>query len=53
MIQIAIVEDEELYANQLKEFLHQYETEKGRSFEISYFSDGDGIVYNYKLKLRT
>lgn len=48
VIQIAIVEDEELYANQLKGFLHQYETEKGINFEISYFSDGDGIVYNYK-----
>ena len=48
VIQIAVVEDEELYANQLKEFLHQYETEKGISFEISYFSDGDGIVYNYR-----
>lgn len=48
MIRIAIVEDEELYAKQLKEFLHQYETEKKEAFEISYFSDGDGIVYDYK-----
>lgn len=50
MIRIAIVEDEEAYAQQLKEFLHQYEREKGVTFEITHFSDGDGIVHNYKAK---
>ena len=48
MIRIAIVEDEAAYAGQLEEFLHQYETEKGERFEIVHFSDGDGIVHNYK-----
>ncbi len=50
MIRIAIVEDEAAYAQQLKEFLHQYEKEKGEAFEITHFSDGDGIVHNYKPK---
>lgn len=48
MIRIAIVEDEEAYAGQLTEFLHRYEEEKKESFEIFHFSDGDGIVHNYK-----
>ena len=30
MISIAIVEDEELYAKQLQQFLHQYEKENKR-----------------------
>lgn len=48
MIRIAIVEDEAAYAGQLEEFLHQYEAEKGERFGIAHFSDGDGIVHNYK-----
>ena len=32
MINIAIVEDEELYAKQLQEFLHQYEKENDYVF---------------------
>lgn len=50
MIRIAIVEDEITYADQLEEFLHQYEKEKTETFEITRFSDGDGIVHNYKAK---
>jgi len=48
MIKIAIVEDEHAYAMQLQEYLHQYETENGEAFEISFFSDGDEIVHKYK-----
>ncbi len=48
MIHIAIVEDEKLYADQLEDFLHQYETEKKECFHISRFMDGDGIVNGYK-----
>lgn len=48
MIRIAIVEDEELYAGQLEEFLHQYEREKKEGFTITHFSDGDGIVAEYR-----
>lgn len=50
MIRIAIVEDEITYADQLEEFLHQYEKEKAEAFEITRFSDGDGIVHHYKAK---
>lgn len=48
MIRIAIVEDEEGYASQLEEFLHQYEREKKEGFAVTHFSDGDGIVDGYK-----
>lgn len=48
MIKVAIVEDEALYAKQLEDFLHQYEKEKREGFSITHFSDGDGIVANYK-----
>lgn len=48
MIKIAIVEDEEMYAEQLQSFLHQYEKETGEVFEITVFKDGDQIVYKYK-----
>ena len=50
MIRIAIVEDETAYAEQLEEFLHRYEKEKKEAFEITRFSDGDGIVHNYRAK---
>jgi DNA-binding LytR/AlgR family response regulator len=48
MIKIAIVEDEEMYAEQLKTYLHQYEKENGEVFDITYCADGDDIVHNYK-----
>lgn len=48
MIKIAIVEDEAMYAGQLKEYLHQYEKENGELFDITYCADGDEIVHNYK-----
>lgn len=48
MIKIAIVEDEPMYAEQLQDFLHQYEKENGELFQITVFADGDQIVYKYK-----
>lgn len=48
MIKIAIVEDESMYANQLKEYLEQYEKENGEVFDITMYSDGDDIVHKYK-----
>ena len=39
MIKIAIVEDEVLYAQQLQEFLHQYEKEYGELFDITVYTD--------------
>ena len=48
MIKIAIVEDEAMYAKQLQDFLRQYETENGETFDITIYSDGDQIVHKYK-----
>lgn len=48
MIKIAIVEDESMYADQLREYLEQYERENGEVFEITAYSDGDEIVHKYK-----
>lgn len=48
MIRIAIVEDEIVYAQQLQEFLRQYESEQEENFQITVFSDGDEIVHKYK-----
>ena len=48
MISIAIVEDEEMYAKQLQQFLHQYEEENKEMFDITVYSDGDQIVNKYK-----
>ena len=42
MISIAIVEDEELYAKQLQQFLHQYEKENKEMFDITVYPDGCG-----------
>ena len=48
MIRIAIVEDEELYAEQLRTYLQQYEKEHGDKFENTTYTDGDGIVSKYR-----
>ena len=48
MIKIAVVEDESMYADQLREYLEQYERENGETFEITVYSDGDEIVHKYK-----
>ena len=45
---IAIVEDEELYAKQLNEYLRQYERENGEAIEVTIYSDGDRIVDKYQ-----
>ncbi len=48
MVRIAIVEDEDLYVEQLRQYLNQYQEENGEVFEIMVFSDGDQIVENYR-----
>lgn len=48
MIKIAIVEDESMYANQLADYLRQYEKENGEVFDITMYADGDEIVHKYK-----
>lgn len=48
MIKIAIVEDEQLYAEQLHEYLRKYEKENGEAIEVTIYSDGDQIVEKYQ-----
>ena len=48
MIELAIVEDEDSYANQLEEFVKQYQAESGNYFKITRFTDGDEITNGYK-----
>lgn len=47
MIHVAIVEDELAYANQLEEYIQQYQEESGCLTKVSRFSDGEDIVDNY------
>lgn len=47
MIRLAIVEDEDLYANQLIEFVNRFKQETGEVFHIVRFRDGDEIVEGY------
>ncbi len=48
MYRIAIVEDEELYASQLKEYIEKFAGESGYSFRITQFWDGDEIASGYQ-----
>lgn len=48
MIRIAVVEDDKLYAEQICEYLEQYQSESGEELEITLYCDGDEIVREYK-----
>lgn len=48
MTRFAIVEDDPLYQDQLKEFLTQYFRESGERFAVTVFGDGDEIVQDYR-----
>lgn len=48
MIELAIVEDEDSYAEQLTEYIEKYEKESGNTFRITRFRDGDEITNGYK-----
>ncbi|MBU7595767.1 LytR/AlgR family response regulator transcription factor [Metabacillus halosaccharovorans] len=48
MIRIAIVEDEIIYQKKLLEFLRMLEKDRGETFYIETFTDGDEIVENYQ-----
>lgn len=50
MIHIAIVEDEDLYANQLIEYIKRFEQEIEEDFQITRFRDGDEITEGYNGK---
>ena len=47
MIRIAIVEDEDIYADQLSEFVKRYAMEKDTIIRAVRFHDGDEIVHCY------
>lgn len=47
MVRIAIVEDEDHFADQLTEYLLRYEKERGVRVDIVRFTDGDEIVDDY------
>ena len=48
MIRVAIVEDDPQVQQQLVDYLHRYERQFGRMFELTRFSDGDEIVTDYR-----
>lgn len=47
MVHLAIVEDEDLYANQLLEYIERFEKETDESFRVARFQDGDEIAEEY------
>lgn len=47
MIHIAIVEDEDRYADPLREYIFRYGQEKKQDFKVTRFHDGDEIVESY------
>ena len=47
MIHIAVVEDENIYAEQLEQYIRRYGREKSLEFRITRFQDGDEIVEKY------
>ena len=48
MVNLAIVEDEDSYAEQLTEFINKFQEESGNTFRITRFRDGDEIVTGYR-----
>lgn len=48
LIHIAIVEDEPLFVQQLKEYIGRYEKERGRRIKITTFADGEDITEDYR-----
>ena len=47
MIHIAVVEDEEIYAQKLSMYIRQYSQERGGDFKVTRFRDGDEIAEEY------
>ena len=48
MVRIAVVEDEELYIEQITAYLKQYGEEEKEEIQITVYRDGDGITADYK-----
>ena len=47
MIRIAIVEDEQLYADQLAEYMDRFMKETGEQIRLTFFRDGEDIAVSY------
>lgn len=47
MFRIAIVEDNELNAKTLLDYIEQYQSENNESFDVKWFRDGEAIVDEY------
>lgn len=47
MVRIALVEDDQGYADKLKEYLKRYEKESGQRLKVTYFADGEDIITGY------
>lgn len=50
MVRVAIVEDEQVFANELLSYLRQYQKIAGEELEIKVYRDGDGIVSDYRMQ---
>ena len=48
VIRIALVEDDKVYMQQIREYLGRYEEETGREFSVQMFSDGEDITEDYR-----
>lgn len=48
MINVAIVEDEEVFCKELLDYLKQYQEEEGETYNITVYKDGDELVKEYK-----
>lgn len=48
MIRIAVVEDEQIYIDQIVGYLRRYEEEEKEEIHITVYRDGDGITAQYK-----
>lgn len=50
MVKIAITEDEREYRELLKKYLERYQQETGRTMELDFYTDGDGLVEAYQMQ---
>lgn len=48
MLRIAIVEDEEIFARELEEYVRRYAAEAFREIKITHYKDGEEIAGNYR-----
>lgn len=48
MYHIAVVEDEQVYTDLLRQYLQKYQKETGYELKLYFFSDGDEILEKYK-----